>query len=133
MTTIAQTTGLMNELHELWDGEGLEVHIGFDEPYFASEEPWHVTLEWTTESGNPHQADWARYTWQFYGETPEESITAAIDWARSLLPFEQCHTCDGRGFYHYRSLPHSCDTCDGTGLAHPELSQRHETVSGADT
>lgn len=118
MTT--HTTGLMEELTELWSAERCGVDWRFEE---NTSEPWCLLLSWVQEYGNLHQADWCEWTWQFYGETFEDAIVQAVDWARGLIPFEQCGACDGRGWYQATpDIRRQCDECAGTGFSAEALA-----------
>ena len=113
------TTGLMQELRELWSDEHCGVSIRFED---NGCDPWCLMLTWVQEYGNLHGADWCEFTWQFYGENIEECAIEAIDWCRGLLPFEACHACDGQGWYNSApSVRTQCDECDGMGLANRHL------------
>lgn len=101
----------MSELQELWCAEHCDIKVDYREV------EWVVDLVWVSEWGNPHNADWAEYTWEFYGETIDEALTAALEWAKALIPFERCGACDGKGSYGGLGDPIVCEECTGTGLA----------------
>ena len=118
-TKPATPEGLMVDLASLWYGEGCELHFDYDETSMGREWAWTVRLEWLTDGpGNPHQADWVRYAWVFYGSTLDEAIAAALEWAQGLVPFARCESCDGRGWYGAGNAPKPCEDCGGSGLAH---------------
>lgn len=131
--TTARATGLMLELEGLWFDEGCSINLRFED---NDCEQWCLMLTWASDSGNPHGADWAEYTWQFYGSTPEESLTDAIEWCRGLLPFEACHACDGRGWYFMSTrdaeagIQTQCDECDGSGLARAAVAEKERSENG---
>lgn len=100
----------MIELQELWSAELCDIKVEYHEG-------WEVHLVWVSEWDNPHQADWAEYTWEFYGDTIDETLTLALEWAKALVPFERCGACDGRGWYG-SVTEMVCEECTGTGLAH---------------
>lgn len=110
-------TDLLIELLDLWSAERCEVKMEFDESA-GSSESWTVLLVWVSEWNNPHQADWAEYTWNFYGETLDEALGEALEWAKALLPLERCGVCDGRGWWGGQNNPAVCEGCTGSGLAH---------------
>lgn len=105
---------LGDRLHDLWSDERCVVDLNYDGSAGTSW-PWLVGLVWTSEYDNPHHADWATYTWQFYGETPDDALVQAVRWAEGLLPFKQCGACDGRGRW---KSDEPCDECGGSGLEH---------------
>lgn len=99
-------------LSDLWSAE----LCSFKVEYHAGMTPWVVLLEWTSEYGNDHHAEWTTYTWQFYGDSVTEALYEAVAWCEGLLPWEPCRECDGNGEWNGER----CDDCDGTGLANAE-------------
>jgi hypothetical protein len=120
MTAATDSAALGARLADLWSAERCDWHIDFE----AGDPPqWVLTLEWTQEYGNDHQADWVTFHWLFYGETVEDALTDAAEWCEGLVPFERCGACDGDGEY---GLVGTCGACGGSGLAHPEAATRGE-------
>lgn len=107
-----------DDLSDLWSDERCVWRIDYEAGGWGSPKvtPWVVVLEWTQEYGNPHQAEWASFTWLFYGDTIEESLAAAVEWCRDLLPWAPCGECDGKGSWNGTL----CADCQGSGLANPQ-------------
>lgn len=99
-------------LTDTWDDEYCLWHIDFDGGADVAW-PWTVVLEWMSESGNPHHADWVTYRWQFYGYTVDAALMEAVEWCDGLLPWAKCPECDGNGAWNGVE----CPDCKGTGLA----------------
>lgn len=111
---IEATTELAWQINDLWDDEGCDWKVRHE----GGDWPWHVYLTWATEYGNPHQADFAEYTWQFYGDTVEEALADAVKWLDELAPWQPCGECDGLGAWNGKP----CNVCHATGLANSATS-----------
>lgn len=100
---------------ELWDAEWASAEFRYEPAMFGHGPSWTVSLEWTSERGNPHGADWATYQWAFYADTLAEALADAVDWLEQLAPWRRCAPCGGEGDEHQAA----CDVCHGTGLHQP--------------
>ena len=82
-------TALGYQLGELWCTEWCAWTVNFDEGWPGQDNPWPwtVALSWIQDSGAPHSADFAEYTWQFYGATAIEALFEAVNWAAELSQF----------------------------------------------
>lgn len=113
MTAEPVASDLGADLSDLWSAETCGWHVDYDGGA-GSVWPWTVILEWSSERGNPHSADWVTYTWQFYGETIDRALSEAVEWCEGLVPWEPCGECDGTGSWNGRD---PCGDCQATGLA----------------
>lgn len=105
----------------LWSGEYCQTEITTTDPDGPV-----VALKWADDHHGYHQADWAEFTWQFYGDTLAEAIKNAANWCAELAIWEPCPDCDGTGQFtpSHDLAPWDCHECGGSGLAHdpePEL------------
>ena len=82
-------TALGYQLSDLWCTEWCGWDISFDAGWPGQDNPWPwtVALSWIQDSGSPHGADFAEFTWQFYGGTAIEALFEAVNWAAELSQF----------------------------------------------
>ena len=119
MSNANESADLGVVISDTWSDEYCTWHVDFDSGAGTSE-PWIVVLEWMSESGNPHHADWVTYCWQFYGETIDAALRDTVGWIEELAAWERCAACDGSGSWRADGAP--CDECGGSGLAAVEAS-----------
>lgn len=104
---------LAERIDALWSDERCEWKAVYERSMGSDGGWWNVYLEWTSEYGNPHEANWVTYTWQFYDRTAEAAMTEAVAWLEALAPWEPCRECDGQGVWNGVA----CPDCHMTGLA----------------
>jgi hypothetical protein len=111
-------------LDEVWWGEWIGWRVEYQRSLDRTNPwPWTCWLSWSSESGNPHGADWAEYTWSFYGATAEEAMVEAVNWAEALLVWRRCEACGGDPV-----LYRPCDECGGSGLQSDADARTAKTV-----
>ena len=77
-------SGLALRLAEVWNEERCDWRLLYEDPFYGIPPSWQVILTWTDEHTYTHGADYVTYDWISYGETAEEALLGAVEWAEAL-------------------------------------------------